>query len=100
MTLNTRRGPVSAFAAVVIEAVVIDGRRGMHLLAQAKERTQKIYISFLRHLHVWWRYETAVRELWNLSDRELADLGITRKDIARVASEAPQPEDRARYRVR
>jgi uncharacterized protein YjiS (DUF1127 family) len=72
----------------------------MHLLAQAKERTQKIYISFLRHLHVWWRYETAVRELWNLSDRELADLGITRKDIARVASEAPQPEDRARYRVR
>jgi hypothetical protein len=43
MTLNTRRGPVSAFAAVVIEAVVIDGRRGMHLLAQAKERTQNLY---------------------------------------------------------
>jgi uncharacterized protein YjiS (DUF1127 family) len=100
MTRNTRRGSVSAFAAVVIETVITDSRRGAHLLAQVEERTQKIFTSFLRQLHAWWRYETRVRELWNLSDRELADLGITRKDIARVVSEAPQPEDRAKYRVR
>jgi uncharacterized protein YjiS (DUF1127 family) len=84
----------------VIEAVVTDGRRGAHLLPQAKEGAQKIYISFLRHLHAWWRYEATVRGLWNLSDRELADLGITRKDIPRVASEASQSEDRAKYPVR
>jgi uncharacterized protein YjiS (DUF1127 family) len=100
MTRNTRRGSVSAFAAVVIEAVVTDRRCGAHLLGQAKERTQKIYISCLRHLRAWWRYETSARELWKLSDRELADLGITRKDIARVASETLQSEDRAKYRVR
>jgi uncharacterized protein YjiS (DUF1127 family) len=87
-------------ATRVIEGVATDSSRGAHVLTQAKENTQKIYISFLRHLQAWWRYETTVRELWNLSDRELADLGITRKDIPRVASEASQSEDRAKYRVR
>jgi uncharacterized protein YjiS (DUF1127 family) len=84
----------------VIEAVVTDSGRGALVLTQAKERTQKIYISFRRHLHAWWRYEKTVRALWNLSDRELADLGITRSDIHRVASESPDPADRAKYRVR
>ena len=96
MTRNAERG---LFSTGIIEAVVTDGRLGAPLLAQAKERTQKIFISFLRYLHAWWQYETTVRELWNLSDRELADLGITRKDITRVASDSPNPEDRAKYRV-
>jgi uncharacterized protein YjiS (DUF1127 family) len=73
---------------------------GAHLPAQAEARTQKCFVSFIRYLQAWWRYETAVRELWNLSDRELADLGITRKDIPRVASESPHPTDQALYRVR
>lgn len=85
MTRDTKRGSVSALATGVIQAVVTNGRRGAHLL---------------RHLHAWWRYETTVRELWSLSDRELGDLGITRKDIARVVSEPLHPEDRAKYRVR
>jgi hypothetical protein len=41
MTRNTKRGSVSAFATGVIAGVVTDGRGSMHLLAQAKERTQK-----------------------------------------------------------
>ncbi|HEY2526821.1 MAG TPA: DUF1127 domain-containing protein [Xanthobacteraceae bacterium] len=69
MTRNLKRGSISAFATAVIEAVVAYGRRGT------------------RHLHAWWRYDTSVRELWKLTDRELADLGINRKDIARVAWE-------------
>ena len=32
MTRNTTRGSVSAFATVVIEAVVADGRRGTRVL--------------------------------------------------------------------
>jgi hypothetical protein len=32
MTHNTKRGSVSAFTTVVIEAVVIDGRRGARFL--------------------------------------------------------------------
>jgi uncharacterized protein YjiS (DUF1127 family) len=33
----------------------------------------------------WKRYERAVQELSRLSDRELADIGITRGDIHRIA---------------
>jgi len=34
------------------------------------------------------RYERAVQELSRLSDRELADIGITRGDIYRIAKGA------------
>jgi len=35
------------------------------------------------------RYGLAVQELSQLSDRELADIGITRSDIPRIAWEQP-----------
>ena len=41
----------------------------------------------IRFLHSWKRYGVAVQELSHLSDRELADIGITRSDIERIASE-------------
>ncbi len=36
----------------------------------------------------WRRYRTTVRELENLSRRELDDLGLSRADIHRVARQA------------
>ena len=36
----------------------------------------------------WRRYRTTVRELQNLTARELSDLGISRGDIHRVARQA------------
>jgi uncharacterized protein YjiS (DUF1127 family) len=46
---------------------------------------------FLSHLvrmiRRWYRYDTSVRELSRLGDRELADIGINRTEIARVAWE-------------
>ena len=36
----------------------------------------------------WKRYNRTVSELGSLSNRELADLGIMRTDIARVARES------------
>ncbi len=36
----------------------------------------------------WRRYRQTVRELQNLSTRELTDLGIHRSDIGRLAREA------------
>jgi uncharacterized protein YjiS (DUF1127 family) len=36
----------------------------------------------------WKRYSRTVSELQSLSNRELADLGIARTDIARVAKDA------------
>jgi uncharacterized protein YjiS (DUF1127 family) len=42
-------------------------------------------LSVIRFLQVWRRYNAAVRELSRLGDRELADIGISRSDINRVA---------------
>ena len=43
-------------------------------------------ISIVRLYQAWRRHETARRELLHLTDRELADIGITRSDIERIAS--------------
>ena len=42
----------------------------------------------VRMLRVWRRYNDSLRELNRLEDRELADIGITRGDIHRIAWEA------------
>jgi uncharacterized protein YjiS (DUF1127 family) len=47
-------------------------------------------LSVIRFLHAWKRYGSAVQELSTLSDRELADIGITRSDIPRLAWEHAQ----------
>ncbi|HTS39870.1 MAG TPA: DUF1127 domain-containing protein [Xanthobacteraceae bacterium] len=39
----------------------------------------------LRFLRQWRRYNSNLRELNQLGDRELADIGISRSDIPRVA---------------
>jgi uncharacterized protein YjiS (DUF1127 family) len=36
----------------------------------------------------WQRFNRTVRELQGLSNRDLADLGISRSDIGRIAREA------------
>jgi len=44
-------------------------------------------LPIIRFFQAWKRYGTAVQELSYLSDRELADIRITRADISRVAWE-------------
>ena len=41
----------------------------------------------IRFLQVWRRYNASLNELSRLGDRELADIGISRSDIYRVAWE-------------
>ena len=41
--------------------------------------------SIARRFHAWRRYDAAMSELSHLSDRELADIGISRSDIPRLA---------------
>jgi len=41
--------------------------------------------SFIRFVQNWRQYGETVRELSNLNDRELADMGITRSDIPHIA---------------
>ncbi len=44
-------------------------------------------LAITRYLQSWHRYGLAVQELSQLSDRELADIGLTRGDIPRIAWE-------------
>ena len=44
-----------------------------------------MFTSIVRRYQAWRRCETMRRELSHLTDRELADIGITRSDIERIA---------------
>lgn len=44
--------------------------------------------SISNRVTAWRRYRNAIRELQQLSDRELQDLGISRYDIEQVARES------------
>ena len=46
--------------------------------------------SVVRFLRAWRRYNASLNELNRLGDRELADIGISRSDIPRVAWSASQ----------
>jgi uncharacterized protein YjiS (DUF1127 family) len=43
--------------------------------------------SLIRFVQAWKRYNASLNELSRLDDRELADIGLTRSDIPRVAWE-------------
>ena len=42
-------------------------------------------VAIINFIQAWKRYNTTVRELYQLGDRELADIGITRSDIRYAA---------------
>ena len=42
-------------------------------------------VALINVLQAWRRYNNSLRELYQLGDRELADIGISRSDIPRVA---------------
>lgn len=46
-----------------------------------------MFLSIVRVFQAWKRYGAVTRELSHLSDRELSDIGITRSDIDRIASD-------------
>jgi len=51
----------------------------------AGERDKTMFTPIIRFIQRWNRYGVDVQALSNLSDRELADMGINRCDIHRVA---------------
>jgi uncharacterized protein YjiS (DUF1127 family) len=42
-------------------------------------------LSIINFVQAWKRYNSSLNELYQLGDRELADIGITRSDIPRIA---------------
>ncbi len=51
------------------------------------EKEVAMFLSIVRLFQVWRRYNASIRELSRLGDRELADIGLTRGDIQRIAWE-------------
>ncbi|HEY0438788.1 MAG TPA: DUF1127 domain-containing protein [Xanthobacteraceae bacterium] len=49
-----------------------------------------ILTHIVQWLRSWRRYNQSLRELSRLGDRELADIGVTRGDIPRVAWQSAQ----------
>jgi len=54
-------------------------------LAGPTRRNTAMFASLIRFLREWRRYNQSLNELSRLGDRELADIGISRSDIQRVA---------------
>ena len=50
-------------------------------------RYKTMLTSITRLYQAWKRHEAVRRELSHLTDRELADIGITRSDIDRIATQ-------------
>jgi len=44
-----------------------------------------MFLAIVRFIQSWKDYNSTLRELSHLSDRELADVGISRSDIPRIA---------------
>jgi uncharacterized protein YjiS (DUF1127 family) len=54
--------------------------------APAYERISKMLIAkLIRWFRAWSRYRKGLRELSQLDDRELADIGVTRSEIPEIA---------------
>jgi uncharacterized protein YjiS (DUF1127 family) len=67
------------------------GDRGIYIshsrsILTIMEMTMSMFPSIVRLYQAWRRHEVVRRELSQLTDRELADIGITRSDIERIAS--------------
>src|ERR1051326_3688496 len=74
--------------------------RPLRLISEGK--VPMFATKLIRWYRMWSRYQHEVNELSRLSDRELADIGVTRSEIAAIAWQdaprGPAPLDRPRER--
>jgi uncharacterized protein YjiS (DUF1127 family) len=62
----------------------------IHRLRPYPRGLTAMLISTIRFLQAWKRYNRSLSELSRLGDRDLADIGISRSDIPRIAWESSQ----------
>jgi uncharacterized protein YjiS (DUF1127 family) len=55
-----------------------------------ERKKDTMFAALVRFIQEWKRYNRSLNELSRLGDRELADIGISRSDIPRVAWNASQ----------
>ena len=56
----------------------------------AGRKANDMLVAIINFLRSWRRYNASLNELSQLGDRELADIGISRSDIPRVAWDSAQ----------
>ena len=56
------------------------------------EKEPVMFATIVRLIRQWKRYNQSLAELSRLGDRELADIGVSRSDIHRVAWAATHPK--------
>jgi uncharacterized protein YjiS (DUF1127 family) len=59
--------------------------------AEIIRKNLAMFANLVRLIRQWKRYNQSLTELSRLGDRELADIGISRSDIHRVAWNAAHP---------
>jgi uncharacterized protein YjiS (DUF1127 family) len=52
---------------------------------ELKGKKDTMFAALVRFIQEWKRYNKSINELSRLGDRELADIGISRSDIPRIA---------------
>lgn len=70
---NRRKKPI-------LQVIQVTGHR-----AGPKRKSNTMIAALVRFIQEWKRYNQSLSELSRLGDRELADIGISRSDIPRVA---------------
>lgn len=55
-----------------------------------RERRTTMFTALVRFIQSWKNYNRSLNELSRLGDRELADIGVSRSDIPRLAWNAAQ----------
>jgi uncharacterized protein YjiS (DUF1127 family) len=73
LLFNRRNNPIFALKRLTGP---VPGRMG---------KKDTMFAALVRFLREWKRYNQSLNELSRLGDRELADIGISRSDIPRVA---------------
>ncbi len=53
-----------------------------------KRRKTIMLLALVRYIQAWRNYYRNLAELSQLNDRDLADIGLSRSDIPRIASQA------------
>jgi uncharacterized protein YjiS (DUF1127 family) len=74
-----------AWAAARATCGESSGAARVHKQGQIQEGPLTLFSTIAEKVAAWRRYRETVRQLSQFSDHELADIGIGRSDIARVA---------------
>jgi uncharacterized protein YjiS (DUF1127 family) len=83
------RFPLSCGATLLlfnlVSIPIFHSKRWAGISRIKRERRTTMFAALVRFIQEWKRYNQSLNELSRLGDRELADIGISRSDIPRVA---------------